>query len=248
MAIHKTNQIIQALYTVYDALNEAYFGSELPEVFITIASGKTKSKSVYGTFTPNVWGTNGEDSTQDAPIIEDLHHEILIASEHLTRPFADLCSTLQHEMVHLYCEANSIVDTSNNGVYHNKRFKAEAEQRGLIIDKAPVIGWSLTTPNESFRNFVDNLDIDKSVFDYFRNTVLGPSKVTPKKRWVCPNCGMQVQGKKDINVMCGDCMMRMDYVNLTDEEYPEVLEDFNEGYAVNEGWIANLFGGNENEV
>lgn len=119
-------------------------------------------------------------------------------------------------MVHMFCNINEIDGTSNGGVYHNKRFKSEAEKRGLIIDKADVIGWSITSPTTEFTNFVNSIDLDKSVFKFFRNTKLAVSNPTPKKRYVCPVCGLEVQAKKGKNIICGDCDKRMDYLDLTD--------------------------------
>ena len=148
-----------------------------------------------------------------------------------------MCATLCHEMVHLYCYVNNIEDTSNGSRYHNKRFRHYAEEAGLIIDKAPVIGWSVTTPSSEFSDFVDNLEIDRDVFKMYRDTRLGVSAKVPKKRYVCPVCGQQVQAKKESNVVCGECMKRMDYWELNNME---LIEDYNGGLYEDSDWYKEI--------
>ena len=237
----ETTNMLQELYRIFDAINEEYFDNSLPKVFITLQQGKKKTKSTYGTFYPKAWAENqGVEYDEETGIErvktgEDRFHEIGMSAEYFTRPVGNWCATLCHEMVHLYCAVNEIESTSNKGVYHNKEFKREAEKRGLIIDKADVIGWSLTTPSVDFIKFVSSLEVDENVFSYFRDTRLAPSESTPKKRYVCCECGMQVQAKKNKNIICGECGKRMDYWDLSSEE---VLEDYNNEYAITQGWAS----------
>lgn len=239
--------MITELHRIFDALNAEYFCNELPPVFITIVSGKKKTNSVYGTFTPETWAKadNIDVDENGLPTIEksDIHHEIAMSAEYFTRPTANWVATLVHEMVHLYCHINDIEDTSNGNRYHNKRFKIEAEKRGLIIERADVIGYSVTTPSMELINFVEELEIDEEVFKYFRDTHLGVSKTAPKKRYVCPICGLQVQAKKDKRILCGECEepYEMDYWDLTDIDNPEILDDRNDGLALtDEGWYGAI--------
>lgn len=243
-----TTNILNELYRIYDALNKHYFDSSLPEAFIVIKQGKTKSKNVYGTFTPEAWAhKDGEEIDETtgisrAIINENKIHEIAMSGEYLSRPTANMCATLCHEMTHLYCRINDIDDTSNNGVYHNAKFKREAEKRGLIIEKADTIGWSLTTPKAEFIDFINGLNIDEETFKYFRETWLDmATKLTPKKRWVCPVCGQTVQAKKNAHIGCWDCGLQMDFWDLTDEDTPEIIVDNNNGLAESpNGWYGYL--------
>lgn len=237
----ETTNMLQELYRIFDAINEEYFDNSLPKVFITLQQGKKKTKSTYGTFYPKAWAENqGVEYDEETGIErvktgEDRFHEIGMSAEYFTRPVGNWCATLCHEMVHLYCAVNEIESTSNKGVYHNKEFKREAEKRDLIIEKADVVGWSLTTPSVDFIKFVSSLEVDENVFSYFRDTRLAPSESTPKKRYVCCECGMQVQAKKNKNIICGECGKRMDYWDLSSEE---VLEDYNNEYAITQGWAS----------
>lgn len=238
-----TQQMLSELYRIYDALNKHYWESSLPPVFITIVPGKGKTKSVYGTFTPESWakneGTEVDENGNETTKTGDIHHEIAMSAEYFTRPIPNWCATLQHEMVHLYCQINGIEDTSNNGTYHNRRFKYHAEQHGLLIDKADVIGWSVTTPDSEFITFINNLNVDEETFAYFRRTQLTESQPSPKKRFVCPLCGLQAQAKKTANLICDECEKVMDYWDLTDPENPVILENYNDGlYQDEDSWFS----------
>ena len=161
-----------------------------------------------------------------------------MSAEYFTRPIPNWCATLQHEMVHLYCQINDIEDTSNNNVYHNKRFKVEAEKHGLIIEKADVIGWSVTTPGSEFIDFINSLNINEDTFAYFRQTKLADSKTAPKKRFVCPLCGLQAQAKKTALIKCAEDDVMLDYWDMTDPDTPEILEDYNDGlYQSEDSWF-----------
>lgn len=247
----ETTNMIKELYRIFDAINDEYFDGSLPKVFITLQQGKKKTKSTYGTFYPKSWAENqGSEFDEETGMAvvktsEERFHEIGMSAEYFTRPVANWCSTLCHEMVHLYCQVNELEDTSNKGVYHNKVFRREAEKRGLIIEKADVIGWSLTTPTTDFIKFIEDIKVDEGVFSYFRDTRLALSDPTPKRRYICPMCALQVQAKKKNNIICGDCGKRMDYVDITDPYNPEFLEDYNDGLAVKEGWAMDEEGSDE---
>ena len=53
----------------------------------------------------------------------------------------------------------------------------------------------------------------------------------------------KAQAKKDAHIGCWDCGLQMDYWDLTDEDDPEIIEDFNNGLAhSSEGWYGYLMG------
>lgn len=75
-------------------------------------------------------------------------------------------------MVHYYCQLNGIADVSQNGRYHNKKFKEEAEKRGLVISWGQYIGWSITKPDESFIRMLEENSIEKPL-DINRDGIMG---------------------------------------------------------------------------
>ena len=201
----------------FEVLNKVYFNNELPPIVISIMS----SPKTNGHFTcGRVWRAE-----------ETLMHEINISAEHLDRPIENIMATLQHEMVHYYCQINGIADTSQYGRYHNKNFKTEAEARGLIITQAKRIGWSVTQPSKHFTEVLKEHEIEKPI-DINRDgliiDILGKlgkggtdgasgngstltTKVKPKypkqstRKYICPCCGNSFRATKTINVMCMDC-------------------------------------------
>lgn len=203
----------------FEVLNKVYFDSALPPIVISIMS----SPRTNGHFTVGkVWRAE-----------EAYLHEINISAEHLERPIENIMATLCHEMVHYYCLINGIQDVSQNGRYHNKLFKTEAEKRGLFISQGKYIGWSITTPSPDFISVVRSHGIEKPL-DINRDgerldlagllgimggltgtggdngtdgiNVMGYKK--PKcstRKYQCPCCGNSFRATKDLNVMCMDC-------------------------------------------
>lgn len=245
LIMYTTTDMLQELYRIYNALNARFFEGNLPPVFITLVPGKSRKKATYGCFTPNAWAKAKieekvtDEAVEKIVVPENPQHEIAISSEYFTRGTASWVATMVHEMVHLHCCVNEINDTSNNGVYHNKRFKYEAEKtKAINIDYAQIIGYSVTTPSSELTYFIDNeLNVNEEIFAWFRNTQLGLTAKAPKKRYICPFCQLEVQTKKNKKIICGECyeesngeqIVLMDYWDITDPDSPELLEDNNPG-------------------
>lgn len=204
----------EVLELAFDVLNTVYFEGELPPIVITIMS----SPRTNGHFTINrEWRLN-----------EERLNEINVSAEHLDRPIENIMATLCHEMVHYYCQINGIQDVSSNGRYHNKKFKEEAEKRGLLISKREYIGWSVTEPSEEFIEVIRSHGIEKPI-DINRDgeridlagllggmgangMIIGPNglpvavkKKTSTRKYICPCCGNSLRATKDINILCMDC-------------------------------------------
>lgn len=153
--------------------------------------------------------------------------ELNIGAETLNRPIEDVAATMVHEMVHLYCMANGIKDTSRNGTYHNKKFKTEAEKRGLNIEHHSTYGYTITAPADELLQFVidnDLVDIRINRIEFYGIPTIGkgtdggsnnkgtekpPKKKSSTRKYTCPCCGNSVRATKDVNIICGDCMEPM---------------------------------------
>ena len=72
------------------------------------------------------------------------YREINHCAEYLDLPIFELAATLLHEMAHIYNLVHGIQDISNNGYYHNLKFKTTAETHGLHIEKHDKYGWTVT--------------------------------------------------------------------------------------------------------
>ena len=202
------NRVTQYLNKVFKLINSEYFDNELEMPTITIQS----TVGAYGHVTTSkVWKTESGKAS----------YELNIGADYLDRPIENIVATLIHEGCHLYAMQNGIKDTSNRGVYHNKRFKALAEERGLIIEKHSRYGWTITTPSEATISFcIDNNLQEVLITRHTGITFTGvgtgkngngtPVKPTaPKKgnsiKWICPCCGAIVRSTKILNIVCGDC-------------------------------------------
>ncbi len=112
-------------------------------------------------------------------------------------------------MTHYYCHINGIKDTSRGNTYHNKRFKNEAEKRGLVIKYSAGIGYSVTAPSTELKQFVNNMQWSEKIKLYRNGTSAIPAEIKKAKsstrKYVCPCCGMSVRATKEVNVLCMDC-------------------------------------------
>ena len=197
MELSKT---LEALNLLFDKANEKWYNGSLPKpVIIVQSSGK---KSAYGWCSINkIWkNANSENS--------ESQYEITICAEYLSRTKQEVFSTMLHEMVHLYNLENNVKDTTNNFTYHNKRFKFEAEKRGLTISHNQKLGWSITELNEEAKAFIDSITLDTSVFSYARAKMpkLVASKPNPYATFEC-GCGRRVKSSELKNPEEGDFLV-----------------------------------------
>jgi len=192
------NITITELHRIFDLLNKSFFENKLEQPIILI---QTKTKRTMGTCSVNkIWKRKTKDDTEK--------YEITLSAEYLNRTNEEIVATLLHEMVHLYNSLNQIKDTSNNFVYHNKRFKEEAERRGLVINHAKTIGWSVTTLQDPTKELIKTFNIMDQAFDYYRKAfLLETTKIptNPLNSYSCPGCQTKINSRKILNLICGDC-------------------------------------------
>lgn len=195
------------LVKLFNAINDEYFNGELETPTITIQS----TVGAYGHITTSRVWHNSEVST----------YELNISADYLNRPIENVVATLIHESVHLYCLMHDIKDTSNRGIYHNKRFKQIAEEMGhLAISKHEKYGWTVTEPTEDTIDFIISYgfeDIQINRGSQYTFTGIGgdksgsgspvkpPRKPTSTRKYICPCCGNSFRATKNLNVMCLDC-------------------------------------------
>ena len=107
---------------------------EIPAVVIIIASGTEGKHPRWGHYASDSWVAGN----QSRP-------EIMISGEGLRRDSRSVLGTLLHEAAHALAAARGIQDTSRQGRYHNKQFKAHADELGITVEFDKQIGWSPTT-------------------------------------------------------------------------------------------------------
>ena len=204
------NRVAGYLNKIFDLLNETYFESTLSRPTITIQS----TPKAYGHF-----------SLREDTWVSKLGgtHEINIGAGTLSRDIECVVATLLHEMVHYYNHINGVQDCSRGNTYHNKRFKAAAEQRGLCVEHSDKYGWSHTSPSDELLQFcLDNdlgdILINRNEFSGVRVPGTGthsgtgiavPPKKSSTRKYLCPCCGNSVRATKMVNIGCLDCGVQM---------------------------------------
>lgn len=212
----KMSRVVGTLEKMFRALNEDKFSGELPMPIITVQS----RPGTWGSCSVNpIW--NGKEGKQ---------YEMNFAAEAINGPVEEIIDTLVHEMVHLYCRLNGIQEVSRGGKYHNKKFKALAEEKGCIVVEEGQYGWNTQgRGNDGFLQYA----IDKGWTEimicrdntYFpgllelleggkkegKNTITpAPGKKPSSTRKLeCPQCKTSVRATKKVNIICGDCMVQM---------------------------------------
>lgn len=197
-------EAINELHRMYDFLNVSFFkGEELEMPIITIQTqGKT---SAYGWCTVYpIW------KDADSKIEK---WEINITAEYLNRPWMDTAKTLLHEMVHYYNKVHGVKDVSRGTQYHNKKFKAEAEKRGLTVDYWEKVGWGVTPDWQDWsREIIEKYEANPDAFIMSRTIFSTAEKKKGKGggssssiKMVCPMCGNIARITKAYALKCGEC-------------------------------------------
>ena len=204
------NRVAGYLNKIFDLLNEEFFENALSRPTITIQS----TPKAYGHF-----------SLREDTWISKIGatHEINIGAGTLARPIEEVAATLLHEMVHYFNYEHGIQDCSRGNTYHNRKFKAAAESRGLIVDHSEKYGWSHTSPSDALLEFVMRNDltdilINRNEFTGFQMPGTGthngagvavPPKPSITRKYICPCCGNSVRATKTVRIACMDCMQQM---------------------------------------
>ena len=204
------NRVAGYLNKIFDLLNETFFENELSRPTITIQS----TPRAYGHF-----------SLREDTWVSKLGgtHEINIGAGTLARPIEEVVSTLLHEMVHYYNYEKGIQDCSRGNTYHNRKFKEEAERRGLNVEHSEKYGWSHTSPTDLLLEFVLDNDlsdilINRNEFSGFQMGGTGTHNGTPitptakkssSRKYICPCCGTSIRATKKVNIGCLDCGVPM---------------------------------------
>lgn len=211
--ITKTSRLAGQLEKLYRMLNHDFFDDALEMPVITIQS----TPRAYGHVTVhNAWNIKGEGAK-----------ELNIAAGTLFRPIENTVATMLHEMVHIFnMEVAQVQDTSRGGTYHNKRFKEAAEAHGLICHHTEKYGYSDTSSELSDELLTWVLDNDIPEIELYRdeltgirvatgstagntNTTAKPKGNSHSIKYTCPCCGNSARATKQINLICGDCIVPM---------------------------------------
>ena len=206
----KMSRATSQLEHMYNALNQDFFGGELPPVIITVQS---KPGTMGHSSRAKVWRRK-----------EDELFELNVAAEVLSYPIEETIDTIIHEACHIYCRINGISEVSRGGAYHNKRFKAVAEDHGLsCIYTGSKFGWN-TTPGDNLIEYAlqkgwSEIQINRQTVRPIRTAsglnqtgggIQGGKAPSSTRKLICPGgCGQSVRATKKVNIICGNCLVPM---------------------------------------
>lgn len=212
----KTSRTAGYLEKIFRALNADWFGGELEEPIITIQS------------TPRAYGHVTVAKTWKRK--DGFRHELNIGAETLNRPIENVVATILHEMVHLWNLAHGVQDCSRGNTYHNKKFRDEAERRGLVISHHEKYGWTITEPSNALLDYILEQGWSEIGMNRGRGWTPPPStggkagnggqgvpgvpgtqtkKPSSTRKLQCPCCGNSVRATKAVRIMCMDCLEQM---------------------------------------
>lgn len=123
---------------------------EIPDVVVTMASGSMGRGRAprLGQFGPDRWERAGGLRLP----------ELFVGAEGLADGGREVLGTLLHEAAHGLASSREIAEASDNGRYHNKKYKALAEEVGLALERHQRFGWSLTAlPDETAARYTDQI-------------------------------------------------------------------------------------------
>lgn len=208
----KMSRAVGQLEKIYNTLNLDFFEGTLPVPIITVQS---KPGTMGHCSVAKVWKRK-----------DDATYELNIAAEVLAYPIEETLDTMIHEMVHLYCRENDIKEVSRGGKYHNGKFKAEAEKRGLECYQAGQYGWN-TRPTDKLVEYAlekgwSEIRINRgqtwpgirigaggAAHGAGATGTPGGKRPSSTRKYICPKCGQSIRATKTVNIICGDCMETM---------------------------------------
>ena len=104
---------------------------------------------------------------------------------------------------------DGVKDTSNNGFYHNAKYKVTAEKYGLKVEKEGKYGWCRTSLTEESKQFVDSLNLKEITIVRKKLEKKERTSKNNSIKYVCPVCGAIVRATKPVMIGCLECNVVM---------------------------------------
>ena len=185
---------------------------DVPNCRMVIATGGQSSRGLVklGHWWAEMWTDANENNVG----------EVLIASEHLKDSAEYIFGTVLHEAAHAMGYLRKVRDglapnTSRGGKYHNKVYKALAEELGMTVERAGSLGWTNTTvTQETLDVYAPEIKALQDVLKFYKKTEGGGKKKTEQRNLKC-TCACPGKQKNIIRmsrkliekevIRCDDC-------------------------------------------
>lgn len=192
-----TSEQYSGLQAAYTYFNDTLFEGKLADCVLTL---RAHGKRTLGLFHAEQW------QHDDAKC-----HEIALSPAHLRRPLRDVFATLVHEMCHLWQQDHG--KPSRFG-YHNREWGTQMKAVGLHPSNTGEPGGKEV--GQQMTHYVLDDGPFAAAFDAMPDAirlpwigvepVLKEKKSSTKTKYCCPSCDTVAWGKKDISLVCGNCM------------------------------------------
>ncbi len=204
------SRAVSQIEHMYSALNTDFWDNVLPTPVITVQSSPGTAGHCSRA---KVWKRRDEEA-----------YELNISAEALSLPIEETIDTLLHEMVHIYCREHNVQEVSRGGSYHNTTFKTIAEAHGLSCYRTKTYGWN-TAPTDSLVEYA--MEKGWSEISLGRDTLPKPitapgqtagtaapggTRTSSTRKLACPICKQSVRATRTVNIICGDCLVKMEEV------------------------------------
>ena len=197
-----TAGLVTALEATWQAIRVQH--PDVPDVVLTIGSG-TVGTAVgqvrLGHFADARW----QRASESVP-------ELFIGGEGLREGACAVLGTLLHEAAHGVASCRGVKDTSRQGRYHNRDYKALAVELGLTVEQVGAIGWSATAvPPETADRYAAALAAIETALVAYRNPEPRGKGAQKNKNGVVVRCGCPRQFRVTWTVLdagpiiCGVC-------------------------------------------
>jgi hypothetical protein len=198
------SELVSALEDAWAAIRRDH--PELPPAVLITGAGTlgTRSGVRLGHFAASRWHGDAAGALG----------EIFVGGEGLARGAGPVLATLLHEAAHVLAHRRGIKDTSRQGRYHNRRFKALAEELGLHVDHDRSLGWSPTSlPDDTAARYATVIAaLEAAVTAHRQGERNDPRAPAPEGRNLSPcvcACGRRIRVAPAVlalgPVICGVC-------------------------------------------
>ena len=193
-----TDEAYGELQRAYNYFRVELFRSEVPHCLITLPQ---TSDRVMGYFSPSRFERKTGRETD----------ELAMNPAHLrNRPLMEVLSTLVHEMCHVWQHHKG---KPGRGRYHNRQWGTKMKEVGLQPSHTGKPGGRETGDHMTHyivaggQFEVQARRLIASGFKISWASDLLPVRPT-RAKYTCPGCGVNVWGKPNLKITCGDCQKR----------------------------------------
>jgi SprT-like family len=194
------------LQAAYDHFNGALFDAALPDVMIVLS----RKANMRGHFAPDRFSARVDAHGRH-------EHELALNPDaFIGRTDEDICSTLAHEMVHVWQHAHG--QPSKRYSYHNKQWAAKMREIGLQPSSTGAVGGKETgakmshyiLPGGPYTQAFTALAALSWKLNLESTPTRGGERAAPSKvKFSCPACNQNAWGKPDLQITCTVCALPM---------------------------------------